>query len=253
MTNEALQAFYKTEYRNIYQGSAGPNAKDLLVQSRRAASLRDVLRARSRGFKRHLDIGASAGLLLQEIRQAYGCESVGVEPGEAYRQYALSQGLQVYESLEAVRQALGAGAHFDLVSLAHVLEHLPEPVSYLSALKREWLEANGLLLIEVPNLYAHESFEIAHLVSYSAHTLRQTLGMAGFEIVSLERHGRPRSELLPLYLTAIARPAPAREQVRPERLVGLKRSIGMLRRKVLTRIAPRRAWLPVKTHDRSAS
>ena len=134
---------------------------------------------------------------------------------------------------------------FDLISLAHVLEHLPDPVEYLINLRKTLLEPAGWLLIEVPNLYAHDSFEPAHLVAYSAHTLRQTLEKAGFEIVRLEKHGRPRSAWLPLYITLLARPRSGYQGVfrlNPERNVALKRRAGMFRRRVLERLFPRWVW-----------
>ncbi len=95
---------------------------------------------------------------------------------------------------------------FDLISLAHVLEHIANPVQYLAGLRQNWLTEEGSLLVEVPNLYCHDSFEVAHLVAYSPHSLTQTLQQAGFEIVVFVQHGRPRSSILPLYLTVLARP-----------------------------------------------
>lgn len=254
MTDDELDAFYTAEYRRLYQGSAEPSAKDLLVQSRRATSLGKILQSQVERVTSHLDIGSSAGLLLQKVRTVYDCKSVGVEPGEAYRNYARKQGLQVFNSLEEVRSAIEPEARFDLISLAHVLEHIPAPVDYLTNLRNEMLQEEGTILVEVPNLYAHDCFEIAHLVSYSAHTLQQTLIMAGFEITFMEQHGRPRSELLPLYLTALGRPTTAKQtNVEPERSVWIKRKLGMLRRDVFTRVSPRRAWLPVKISGRSDS
>ena len=131
---------------------------------------------------------------------------VGIEPGDAYRQEDQRRGLDVYASLEGLKQS---GQYpCDLVSLIHVLEHLPNPVLYLVQLRQELLKPNGWLLLEVPNLYAHDCFEVAHLASFSAHTLVQTLKQAGFEIVALRQHGAPRSRLLPLYITVLARPLP---------------------------------------------
>jgi hypothetical protein len=99
----------------------------------------------------------------------------------------------------------------------------------------------------VPNLYAHDCFEVAHLISFSAHTLGQTLKQAGFEIVALRKHGAPRSRLLPLYLTLLARPLPTilPLEVIPERGVERKRRIGMLRRRVVSRLFPALAWIPI--------
>jgi len=105
------------------------------------------------------------------------------------------------------------------------------------------MTTDGWLLIEVPNLYCHDSFEIAHLISFSAHTLRQTIQRSGYEIVILESHGRPRSELLGLYLTVLARSNKQVGIMQSERRVAQKRQLGMLRRRVLQRLFPKRAWI----------
>jgi hypothetical protein len=83
-------------------------------------------------------------------------------------------------------------------------------------------------------------------VAYSPHTLRQTLEKANFDLVRLEAHGRPRSDVLPLYITVLARPwsgAPRTSGVVPEKQVVLKRRLGMLGRRVLEKIFPRCAWI----------
>jgi len=246
MSGSELEAFYQEEYRQLYQGDQGPTAKDLKVQSLRASSLLAFAKVRIPAVSRHLDIGCSAGLLLQQFQTAYCSQPAGVEPGAAYRQYARGLGLSVYASLEELRAE--NQAPFDLVSMAHVLEHIPEPVAYLENLRSNLLAPEGWLLLEVPNLYAHNCFEIAHLVSYSPNTLRQTVQKAGFELLAFKQHGQPRSEIIPLYLTLLARPAADRDNaypVTPERGVRLKRRLGMLQRQVWTRISPQRAWLSI--------
>lgn len=246
MSSNELEAFYREEYRKLYQGSQGPTDKDLIVQSLRADSLLRSAKERITSVSRHLDIGCSAGSLLQQFRAAYGSQPIGIEPGEAYREYAQGQGLAVYASLEDLEHE--NPAPFDLISMAHVLEHIPDPVEYLENLCNHLLAPGGWLLLEVPNLYAHDCFEIAHLVSYSPHTLRQTVQKAGFEVQDFKQHGQPRSEVIPLYLTLLARPSTAQAApyaVIPEGGVESKRRMGMLRRRIWTRIAPRRAWLPV--------
>jgi 2-polyprenyl-3-methyl-5-hydroxy-6-metoxy-1,4-benzoquinol methylase len=235
MSEAELDAFYAQEYRRLYQGSAGPNAKDLAVQEKRAVSLAAFTKARLPAVARCLDIGCSSGLLLRLFELEYGCQPVGVEPGEAYRRYAQESGLRVYASLE-VMQAAGE-KRFDLVSLSHVVEHLPHPVEYLAALRAQWLTPEGRLLVETPNLYGHDCFEVAHLAAFSRHTLAQTLGKAGYDVVALLTHGRPRSHRLPLYLTALARPAPSLDfQLELEGGVALKRAAGMAYKRLLTRL-----------------
>jgi 2-polyprenyl-3-methyl-5-hydroxy-6-metoxy-1,4-benzoquinol methylase len=245
MSDSELDGFYAREYRRLYQGQEGPDPKDLFVQRSREEALLSYARPVLSGVRRHLDIGCSAGLLLQRFQAEYGSQPVGVEPGIAYRAYAHKQGLQVYDSLAALRAA--SEDRFDLISLAHVLEHLADPVGYLIDLRAGELAPDGRLLVEVPNLYAHDSFEIAHLVSYSPHTLVQTLLKAGYTIEALYRHGQPRSKVIPLYITALARPDGLRppEEIAPEKGVEFKRRMGMLQRSLLTRLMPRSAWVPL--------
>ncbi len=246
MSADELDAFYEREYRELYQGGQGPSRKDLIVQRGRAENLLFFLKRRIPTLHRHLDIGASSGALALRFHEHYGCQAAGIEPGSAYRSFAAANGLAVFPSLEAL--AADRPGRFDLVSMIHVLEHLPEPVAYLENLRESFLEPDGWLLVEVPNLYAHNAFEVAHLVSFSQHTLVEMLGAAGFRLEVLQRHGQPRSVVLPLYLTALAKPAghatSSTMPVRPERGVALKRRAGMMRRRLLERVLPGLAWLP---------
>lgn len=243
MTEAESQEFYAAEYRLLYQGQQGPNPKDMTVQTNRAQVTLDFVRQNVKSTARILDIGCSTGILLHQFMEYYHCEAWGIEPGRVYREYAESTGLQVFPSLEELR--LAESSAFSLVSLMHVLEHLVNPVEYLARLRAELLEPSSWLLLEVPNLYAHDCFEVAHQVSFSAHTLRQVLQKAGFTLISLRKHGQPRSELIPLYITALAQPAPEVEfTLIPDRWVSLSRRWGLFRRTLVERFAPQRAWLP---------
>jgi len=244
MTEAESVAFYAEEYRLLNEGSVDPTTRNIAAQKARAESLLAFTVPFVEKVSRHLDVGCSMGILLQRFAEQFHCQPVGIEPGEAHRTRACKAGLAVHASLEDLEKA-GAG-RFDLISMSHVLEHLPDPVGYLVHLREALLGPKGWLLLEVPNLYAHDSFEVAHLVSYSAHTLLQTLKKAGFEIVKIERHGRPRSALLPLYITLLARPKTTSSQpldIQAEQQVPLKRQVGMLRRRILEKLMPKRAWL----------
>lgn len=259
MAEAESAAFYSEEYRLLQEGSADPTTRNVSIQNARAGSLYDFSQPALATVFRHLDISCSMGILLQHFQEAYHNQAVRVEPGEAHRAQARKQGLTVYASLAELEEH--ETGRFDLISMSHVLEHLPDAVGYLNHLREKLLDPGGWLLVEVPNLYAHDSFETAHLVAYSPHTLRQTLERAGFDIVCLEAHGCPRSDLLPLYITVLARPGSGAAQpdastspketltlsaslspVCPERGVALKRRFGMLRRRLLEHLSPRRAW-----------
>lgn len=242
MTSAEQEAFYAQEYRQVYQGDQGPVQKDLKIQQGRAESLLAIVKEQVPVVKRHLDIGCSAGILLDSFARHFGCLSVGVEPGDSYRAYAKAQGLRVYARLADVTNQDPAG--FDLISLAHVLEHIPQPVPYLVELRQRYLNDNGSLLIEVPNLYCHDSFEVAHMSAFSQHSLAQVLRKAGFVVILNQKHGKPRSDMLPLHLTVLARSQPSlqNQPVVPEKFVRLKHFGGLLSRRMILRLFPAKSW-----------
>jgi 2-polyprenyl-3-methyl-5-hydroxy-6-metoxy-1,4-benzoquinol methylase len=244
MTVAELDNFYKKEYRRVYQNDDGPISHDLSVQKARATNLINMLAESGvKKIYRHLDVGSSSGMLLEKMGDEYQCQSVGIEPGDAYRIYAEKRGLQVYPSLEAAEEE----QPFDLITMVHVLEHIPQPVAYLAELQKRYLADDGWLLIEVPNLYAHDSFEVAHLVAFSRHSLSQLVMQAGYSIRYLQVHGLPRSNMIPLYITMLASSNDQminKPEIRKERWTGLKRRSGMTHRKIIERVFPQHAWLP---------
>jgi 2-polyprenyl-3-methyl-5-hydroxy-6-metoxy-1,4-benzoquinol methylase len=243
MTVEELDQFYARSYRQLYQGEGGPTSKDLAIQAERADHLLEFTLRSIPKVNKFLDIGSSAGTLLERFKALYQCRAIGVEPGVAYRQYAQEKGLHVFTDLTEIdAEKIGP---FDLVSMIHVLEHIPDPVFYLNELRQGLIHPNGALLVEVPNLWIHDSFEVAHLSSFSPHTLKELLKQGGFRMTAFKSHGFPRSRLLPLYLTALAKPmmVGSRPQVVPEKWVRLKRDLGMFYRRIIQRLFPALAWV----------
>jgi len=244
MTEAELDAFYVDNYRLLQEGNVDPTDRNMAAQRLRVIALLNFVYSYVQTVSRHLDIGCSLGILLQDFQAAYHTQSYGIEPGESHRSQACKKGLKVFASLRELEQQ--ETSRFDFISMSHVLEHLPDPVGYLIHLRKHLLQPHGWLLLEVPNLYAHDVFEIAHLVAYSPHTLRQTIEKAGFDIVCIEAHGRPRSNLLSLYITVLGHPVSGVSQTRnliPEKRVAFKRWTGMLRRRIVERLFPNQAWL----------
>jgi SAM-dependent methyltransferase len=246
MSDDELKDFYQADYRRLVQEDVGPTEKDLRVQAGRARNLLNFLHKRLHSVRSHLDIGSSAGTLLEVIQKRYNCTSVGVEPGDAYRTLSQERGWEVVDDLEDIKDKYLAS--FDLVTIAHVLEHLPDPVGYLCNLREKWMRPEGHLLIEVPNLYGHTALELSHLAAYTTMTMRRLLNRAGYQMIELEAHGNPRSRLLPLYLTALAQASSDRlprvsYRSNPRGILA-RRKIGMFWARSMTRIFPGWAWLP---------
>ena len=248
VSKAADPAFYAETYRKLYQATEEPTPKDLRQQSLRAENQVRFLRSCSvNALGRVLDIGASSGRMLLALREAYQAESVGVEPGNAYRALAEAEGLRMFPSLESLLAS--QPQPFDLVSLMHVLEHFDDPLGSLRQIREKLLSPQGWLLLEVPNFYAHNSYELAHLSCFTPASLKEMLRKAGYRVVSLRKHGYPRSKLFPLFLNVLAVPLenpPEPMETRVERCVPIRRKLAMLWRNVLSRLFPRRAWLPLE-------
>ncbi len=229
LSAETLRRHYRFEYHHRRHSQEADPKKDAWVQARRAEHLVRFLRQHRTDFRRHLDIGSSSGMLLEATQRALGCEGYGVEPSERERAEAVARGVQTYPSLDEVPE--DAGGSFDLVTLSHVLEHLPAPIATLQQIRQRWLAGSGLLLIETPNLHSHPCFELGHLTVFSSASLRNALGAAGFAMLDLRRHGRPYSRLFPLFLLALSESAgPADQPInRPPhpRWVQLRRWAGL--------------------------
>jgi hypothetical protein len=138
---------------------------------------------------------------------------------------------------------------FDLVTMSHVLEHLSDPRTYLVQIRERWMTPDGYLMVEVPNLFSHYSVELSHLVLFSSNTLRKLLSHAGFEVLRLFTHGNPRSPILNLYITTLARARADNHKVpaikSSSRGVRARRAIGMWKNKCFSRWFPRWTWNPL--------
>ena len=226
----SLSDFYAAEYRLQVQGREDPTSKDRWAQRQRAQHMLELSRPLVREVRRHLDIGSSLGEMLAAFHKEHTCESVGVEPGRAYRTLSQEGGQHVYPDLAQLPPE--SRSSYDLITMAHVLEHLPDPLMYLQEIREEWLSPGGILVAEVPNLLGHPSLEASHLTAYDSMSIQMLLQAAGYRVLMTKTHGRPHSRLLPLFLFIVAKacgdddgPHP---EFRPVRALKLRRRLGLL-------------------------
>lgn len=90
-----------------------------------------------------LDYGCGTGEFLLEMQHA-GWVTYGFEPAVKAKTVAQQYGLRLLKSPEDLKTPV------DVMTLWHVLEHVHQPISLLNQLK-EYLSADGLLIIAVPN------------------------------------------------------------------------------------------------------
>lgn len=146
-----------------------------------------------------LEIGAGTGEFSYLARQA-GWDVVAVEPSANACQYAASQyGLELVNAIYHP-ELLPSDLYFDAICAWHVLEHIPEPVAFLTDLAGR-LAPKGLLLVAVPNLDSFTNqvhganspllIEPDHLCHYSAKSLSQLMAKAGLVPVQLFTRQEP--------------------------------------------------------------
>ena len=99
-----------------------------------------------------LDIGAGTGEFLS-VAQQDGWQTTGVEPSDKAKQIAVNKGVSFVEAIAQLEDR-----SFDVITMWHVLEHVPDLDHQIKELKR-LLKPTGSLIIAVPNF---KSFDAQH-------------------------------------------------------------------------------------------
>lgn len=137
---------------------------------------------------RVVDVGCGSGRDLMTLRQA-GWTVKGVESNPDAVRRARAAGLDVLEgTIEEARLSPGSA---DLVTMFHVLEHVPAPVALAREVGRI-LSPTGVLLVHVPNfgglnarLFRKFWYELdapRHVNFFTIETARRMLAQAGLRL-----------------------------------------------------------------------
>ncbi len=123
-----------------------------------------------------LDIGTGTGDFLAACKNS-GWEVTGVEPNTDARAVAISKlqssRYKIYKSVDDLKLETDPDSYrdrdpklgtYDIITMWHVLEHVPNLAEYVSNLK-QLLKPNGTLIIAVPN---YKSFDAIYYKEYWA-------------------------------------------------------------------------------------
>ncbi len=97
-----------------------------------------------------LDIGAGTGDFLLTAKQN-GWETIGVEPSEKAKGIAIGKGIKFSDSTQDLESH-----SFDVITMWHVLEHIPNLEIQIKELKR-LVKPNGTIIIAVPNFKSYDA------------------------------------------------------------------------------------------------
>jgi SAM-dependent methyltransferase len=185
-----LDRFYPPAYGGLL------NSVDAEAEKRIASG---VNRYRAGVIRRHLsigslfDVGCGSGFFMEHMRRE-GWQVAGIDSSAEHVRFAQDQ-------LQLQRVTRGAWPEpsdrlekYDIVSMFHVLEHMPDPLRAVSAAQMH-LKPSGLLVIETPNIESWPARLFCrnwvtldaprHLVLFSLSTLRRCLETTGFAIEEL--------------------------------------------------------------------
>ena len=160
---EKLSEYYKSEdyishtdaKRNLFERAYH------VIRSIALSKKVKLINSFSDSSKKLLDIGCGTGDFLQEAKNK-GWDVKGVEPNKDARTIANSKANnQVFDVDELLNFKEKS---FDVITLWHVLEHLPK-LNEQADLFKKLLKPNGALIIAVPN---HKSFDASYYKSFWA-------------------------------------------------------------------------------------
>jgi hypothetical protein len=192
-TEAALEDFYKNRYWEFYF-SPKPSVKMLTVtkSSERAAYHCNYIKNNIDfdSVFSFVDIGGGDGTLIKSLRNNSdeNKEFILVEPNDKYRQFAVENDSCTlnYRSIHQVARS----SNRRLISLVHSLEHISNPVKFLSDLSA-LLNEGDYLFIDVPDVFGYwhvSEVHIAHVNHFNTQTLSQAATISGFEVVDVSMH-----------------------------------------------------------------
>ena len=174
-TEEVLNKYYEEDYRK-QRGEEFPNANDMWVAYRRAAIQLAGLRAYARRpyIGSVLDVGCGQGAFIHYIRREWpDCEILGVEFD--INAHAIMEHLEIPFTNNIAEVEPG----WDLIMMSHVIEHLRDPIEYLSETVLPLLSSGGVFMCEVPFAGRQNAYSASHLYAYKSESLGTLLDRVG--------------------------------------------------------------------------
>lgn len=144
----------------ISHTDATRNWFEKVYQSVKKITLKNKFNLLIKEFKnpKVLDFGCGTGDFVKYLLSK-NISGVGVEPNSFAREIALSKNIKVFENINLLQNQ-----KFDIITLWHVLEHIPDYQNQIKELKK-LLTPNGIIIIAVPNF---NSYDAKHYKEYWA-------------------------------------------------------------------------------------
>ncbi|MDO4230190.1 MAG: class I SAM-dependent methyltransferase [Capnocytophaga sp.] len=188
-TPENLNKYYESE-NYISHTDSKKTWFDKLYQFVKNINLRSKIKIIS-AYKKEkvklLDIGAGTADFVLACKNIQKWDAFGIEPSQKARQLAKEKGINLVENYDSF-----AENSFDVITLWHVLEHIPDLEKQIKIID-SLLKDDGILIIAVPNFKSwdaqhYKNFWAAydvprHLWHFSKTSIEMIFAPKGFQLL----------------------------------------------------------------------
>ena len=169
-TTDTLKIYYSHHYRKDYKNTYAPKHRHVYRAGKTALRRLRFLKNAAISEGALLDVGGGGGEFVY-LAEKWGFQATGIEPNIGYSEHASRE----YGSTVTTGDIDDIAGTYDIITMFHVLEHLPSPVRAFEKLYT-LLNTNGKLCIEVPwvetnDASPHNIYFKAHIFYFSADTL----------------------------------------------------------------------------------
>jgi len=169
-TAEDLKIYYSHNYRLDYKKAYTPEHKHIFRAGKVALQRLGFMKKAGVCGGSLLDVGAGGGEFVY-LSSKMGFKSQGIEPNIGYSEYAKKE----YQCSIYTGEIDDIDSQHDVITMFHVLEHLPSPIRAFEKLYQS-LNSAGILFVEVPWIESYDAsprniFFKAHIYYFSVDTL----------------------------------------------------------------------------------
>lgn len=193
--DDVINEYYQNDYKISLNDTYNDERRRYFRYPENISLINDMLNY-SKPPSSILDIGCDKGYFIDEARR-YGYHVFGIELSKSANLYTKKLRLDVRKDISDFEQK------FDIVTLWHVLEHIPNPVEFLTKIKNQ-LNRPGYLYIRVPAFDSYWSQLLKdkwdwfqpenHLFHYGLDSISNLLKGIGFDIERIV-HNKPNTVL----------------------------------------------------------
>ncbi len=191
-SQKEIKKIYANKYV-LYEKKADIQNKQIEEEiNKRRRRCEKILGVLKKKAGRVLDIGCGRGFFIACMKR-YGWEVAGIDISESACDFAMKYlGLNIHRGIV---EDMAFKEDFDLITMSHLFEHLPDPVNTLKKIS-QLMSKDGMLVVAGPNFgsfdrwwhgVSWEGYKMpSHLYYLTPQTYCAFLEKAGFRVVKIE-------------------------------------------------------------------